>query len=309
MRNYYRVILGKKHVHADMCFAGGFIGVHDDGSGDVSKHMPTDFRSFNQRYSPNISEENPTWSKIAVGLACGVLWRISGEMKAGDVVMCPDGAGNYRVGELTGSYYYVEDETLPHRRKVHWHEVLVPRVAMSAGLQGSTGSVGTISMITQHSQEIERFLSAAPPPLTVIGSDPTIEDPAAFAMEAHLEAFLVDNWDQTELAKTFEIYEENGERVGRQYETDAGPIDILAISKDRKRILVVELKRGRANDVVVGQILRYMGYVKSEVAESDQTVEGAIIALKDDQKLKWALTVVPNVTFFRYEIRFRLVKT
>jgi RecB family endonuclease NucS len=45
---------------------------------------------------------------------------------------------------------------------------------------------------------------------------------------------------------------------------------------------VVELKRGRASDVVVGQALRYMGFVKEQLAEDDQTVEGAIIALDDD---------------------------
>jgi restriction system protein len=127
-------------------------------------------------------------------------------------------------------------------------------------------------------------------------------------MEKHLEAFLADNWEHTELAKTFSIFEEDGEKVGQQYETDAGPIDLLAISKNKKRLLVVELKRGRASDVVVGQIPRYMGYVKSEIAEPDQTVEGAIIASEDDQKLRWALAVIPNISFYRYEVRFKLVK-
>jgi restriction system protein len=51
-----------------------------------------------------------------------------------------------------------------------------------------------------------------------------------------------------------------------------------------------------------------MGYVKSEIAEPDQTVEGAIIALEDEQKLRWALAVIPNVSFYRYEVRFKLVK-
>jgi restriction system protein len=143
---------------------------------------------------------------------------------------------------------------------------------------------------------------------TIFSSDPSVEDPVAFAMEKHLEAFLVANWNQTELSRDFSIYEEEGEPVGQQYETDAGPIDILAISKDRKRLLVVELKRGRATDVVVGQVLRYMGYIKEQIAEADQTVEGAIIALEDDQKLRWALTVVPSVAFYRYQISFKLMK-
>jgi hypothetical protein len=60
---------------------------------------------------------------------------------------------------------------------------------------------------------------------------------------------------------------------------------LAAYSQDGKRPLVVELKRGRATDVVVGQTLRYMGYVIEQIAEPHQTVEGTIIALEDDQKL------------------------
>ena len=55
--------------------------------------------------------------------------------------------------------------------------------------------------------------------------------------------------------------------VGQQYPTDTGYIDILAVSKDNKELLVIELKKGRASDVVVGQIQRYMGYILEEIAE------------------------------------------
>ena len=44
-------------------------------------------------------------------------------------------------------------------------------------------------------------------PAVIVASDPVIEDPVAFAMEKHLEAFPVANWSQTELAKDFAIYE------------------------------------------------------------------------------------------------------
>ena len=71
---------------------------------------------------------------------------------------------------------------------------------------------------------------------------------------------------------------------------------------------MVELKRGRATDVVVGQIQRYMGYVKSVLAEPGQSVEGAIIALEDDLKLNRALTVTNNIKFYKYKINFQLEK-
>jgi hypothetical protein len=155
--------------------------------------------------------------------------------------------------------------------------------------------------------EIEKLIARAAAP-TMIVTDPTVEDPAAFAMEKHLEEFLVQNWAQTELGKLYDIYEEDGELVGRQYGTDTGPIDVLAISKDKKRLLVVELKKGRASDVVVGQILRYMGYVQEELDEDDQSVLGAIIALEDDQRIRRALTMAPSISFYRYEINFKLVR-
>jgi restriction system protein len=58
--------------------------------------------------------------------------------------------------------------------------------------------------------------------------------------------------------------------VGEQYPTDTGPIDVLAESHDGTELLVVELKRGRASDSVVGQIQRYMGYVAQDLAEPGQ---------------------------------------
>src|SRR5262249_53394169 len=127
-------------------------------------------------------------------------------------------------------------------------------------------------------------------------------------MEEHLEEFLVQNWSQTELGRQYDIYEEEGERVGQQYPTDTGPLDILAVSKDRKTLLVVELKKGRATDVVVGQSLRYMSYVQDELADENQTVQGIIIALEDDQRIRRALKMTPNIAFYRYEVTFKLLK-
>ena len=109
---------------------------------------------------------------------------------------------------------------------------------------------------------------------TLVSTDPSVEDASAFALEKHLEDFLVENWSQTELGKEFDIFEEEGERVGQQYPTDTGPLDILAVSKDKKRLLVVELKKGRASDAVVGQALRYMGFVQEELAAGQVNANG-----------------------------------
>ena len=174
-------------------------------------------------------------------------------------------------------------------------------------MQNSTGSIGTVSGVTKYSEEIEKLISGERPP-GIIATDETIEDPSVFALEMHLEDFLVQNWKHTELGKKYDIFEEEGELVGKQYPSDTGPIDILAISKDKKELLVVELKKGRISDVVVGQIQRYMGYVKEELAEKNQAVKGVIIALEDDTRLRRALAVTQNIDFYTYKISFKLVK-
>ena len=308
MRSYYRVMLGRKSMHAAECFAESFIGADFGIHEDLSSKLPEEWREFNKHFIPVYLALHPEKTKIGAGLACGALWTVSKGIKKGDIVLSPDGSGSYRIGEVLGDYYFVSGQILPHRRKMRWLDTSIARAAMSEALQNSMGSIGTVSNITGYHDELERLMGSANSPPTIVSSDPTIEDPVAFAMEKHLEAFLVANWSQTDLSKDFSIYEEDGEPVGQQYATDAGPIDVLAISKDRKRLLVVELKRGRATDAVVGQVLRYMGYVKEQIAEADQIVEGAIIALEDDQKLRWALTVVPSITFYRYQINFKLVK-
>ena len=72
--------------------------------------------------------------------------------------------------------------------------------------------------------------------------------------------------------------------------------------------MVVELKKGRASDAVVGQILRYMGYISTDLAEPDQIVRGCIIALEDDLRIKNALKITPSIDFYRYEVSFNLKK-
>ncbi len=308
MKNYYRVMLGRQSVYASECFRGGFIGTDFGINEDLSRKLPEEWKDFNKQFIPVFLANEPDKTKIGAGLACGALWTVSKGIKKDDIVLSPDGTGSYRIGEVLGDYYYSSGQELPHRRKVRWFDTTIDRSVMSEALQNSTGSIGTVSTISVHRDEIERLIGEASSQVTLLSADQTIEDPVAFAMEKHLEAFLVANWNQTDLSREFSIFEEDGEAVGQQYATDAGSIDILAISKDRKKLLVVELKRGRATDVVVGQVLRYMGFVKEQIAEADQKVEGVIIALDDDKKMRWALMSVPSITFYRYQISFKLIK-
>jgi len=59
---------------------------------------------------------------------------------------------------------------------------------------------------------------------------------------------------------------------------------------------------------VAGQIQRYMGYVLEELAEKGQSVKGVIIALEDDNRIRRALAVAPNIEFYLYQVNFKIFK-
>lgn len=307
MKNYYRIMLGKKSIYAKEAHEGNYIGAGWLEGIDLTDKLPDNWREFNKKFIPLFLEKYPDKTRVSAGLACGMLYTITKGIVIGDIVLCPDGQGNYHVGEIIGDYEYHKDVTLPHRRIVRWYLKTVSRTEMSESLKNTAGAIGTVSKASQYAEEIEAIISGSRP-ATIISTDETIEDPSIFALEKHLEDFLVQNWKHTELGKHYDIYEEDGEMVGQQYPTDTGQLDILAISKDKKDLLVVELKKGRISDVVVGQIQRYMGYVKEELAEKNQTVKGVIIAFEDDIRVQRALSVAQNIDFYTYKIHFELKK-
>jgi len=300
-------MLGQKSAFAEECFQKGIIAAGFLFDIDLSRKLAEDWRAFNKEFIPVYLSKNPNKSKIAAGLSCGFLWTVAKGIKEGDIVLSPNGLGGYRAGEVIGSYFYKPEDKLPHQRKVRWFPQTIDRSEMSDTLRHSAGSIGTVSNISRYSAEIENLIVGQKPP-SLISTDETVEDPAMFALEEHLEDFLVKNWKQTELGKDYDIYEEEGDPVGQQYPADTGFMDILAISKDRRELLVVELKKGRASDAVVGQIQRYMGYVLEELAEDGQKVKGIIIALDDDPKIRRALAVTRNIEFYKYQVSFKLKK-
>lgn len=292
---------GRRSAFFNDCLEGGFIGGDWNLPIDLSNELTEDWHDFNAKCIPIYLANNPGASKIAAGLACGMLWTISKGLRINDVVLMPDGHGTYAVGTITSDYYFAgKDEVLPHRRRVDWNEDRIPRSSMSQSLKNSSGSIGTCCDLTSYADEINRLIN--PHGTEVVAKD----SQDIFALEKHLEDFLVANWKHTEFGKNFDIYEDTDGQTGQQYPTDTGPMDILAISKDKKELLVVELKRSRTSDAVVGQILRYMGFVKEMLCDEGQTVRGAIVALEDDQRIRRALSMVDNVSFFRYKINFRL---
>ena len=307
MKTYYRLYLGAKSIHAQECFQGNFIGIDFGLHMDFTGRFLNSWREFNKEFIPIYQEIFPEKRKVTLGLYCATVWVCMKGLKNGDIVLCPDGNGNYRVAEITGDYYYVENQFLPHRRQVKWLPFNIEKSQLSESLKNSMGGAYTYCDVTKYHEEIERLMGVQGE-VKVTVNDETVEDPLVFALEKHLEDFLVKNWNSTELGREYIIYQEDGEIVGQQYPSDTGPIDVLAISKDKKTLLVVELKRGRVSDTVVGQIQRYMGFVKEELAEPNQIVKGVIIGLEDDLRIRRALSVTNNIEYYRYEVSFKLNK-
>jgi restriction system protein len=285
----------------------GFAGLGFDFPQDLSGKFGSNWRDFNDQFIPVWLSHNSGKNKRIAGLSCGALWTFGEGLKVGDYILSPDDAGNFYAGKVTGDYFYEHSGPLPHRRPIEWIPEPIRKSLFSEEFQRSTRSALSNIDVDRFADEIAALIAGKKPPEITI-ADPDVENATVFALERHLEDFLVSNWQNTHFGATHDLWTEDGEIVGQQFPSDTGPIDLLAISKDGSELLVIELKRGRVSDAVVGQIQRYMGFVKSELAEKNQTVRGVIIGLEADLRVERALSVAVNIEFYRYQVDFKLFK-
>jgi RecB family endonuclease NucS len=128
---------------------------------------------------------------------------------------------------------------------------------------------------------------------------PTPEDAAASWLppktvipEKHLEAVVLHNLGKIEPGLTL---------VKSQVETPAGRIDLLCKDVAGKSV-VIELKKSQGTDRVVGQILRYMGYLIEK--EGSDNVRGIIVVQTKDQRLTYAVNAARNIQVREFKIDF-----
>ena len=75
----------------------------------------------------------------------------------------------------------------------------------------------------------------------------------------------------------------------------------------RFAVVVIELKKGRESDRVVGQTLRYMGWVAENLCPEGEDVKGLIICREVDERLEFALKMVQSmIQVKRYSVSFQL---
>ncbi|MSQ10787.1 MAG: DUF91 domain-containing protein, partial [Dehalococcoidia bacterium] len=126
----------------------------------------------------------------------------------------------------------------------------------------------------------------------------------AFPWETHLRDFLARNLHTLPLRnRPLRLYQEEN-ATGIEFQTDVGRIDLLAIDT-MGELVVFELKLGRGPDYTIGQILRYMGWVRQNIGLGKQ-VRGVIIAQTIDDKLRYAASEIPAVQLLEYEVQFTI---
>ncbi len=138
-------------------------------------------------------------------------------------------------------------------------------------------------------------------------SDGDSEETASglFALEAHLRDYLAKNLASlASVSESLALYQSEDGRDGVEFQTDVGPIDVLAVD-DTGKFYVLELKLSKGPDKALGQILRYMGWVKKRLAKGND-VAGVIIAADMSDKLRYAVSCVPDVSLLTYKLKFEV---
>ena len=141
-----------------------------------------------------------------------------------------------------------------------------------------------------------------PPPQPPPGGE---ESEQEFAYEKDLQQFLAKNMELVEPGLQLYKDEEDPNITGLEFPTEDRRIDILATDKS-KNYVVVELKVSKGYDRVVGQLLRYMAWIKQNLANENQKVRGVIIAREISDDLKLATSMVRDVRLLEYELKVTL---
>lgn len=148
----------------------------------------------------------------------------------------------------------------------------------------------------------ENGTSSPPEPMNPLKE---ADEPFSFPLESHLRDFIAKNLSSLSLGhQKLRLFVDNEGNDGVEYQTPVGRIDILALNENEEYV-VFELKLSKGADQALGQILRYMGWLKSTMSTS-KPVKGVIVAGGIDDKLKFAASIIPEVTLFKYEISFAM---
>jgi restriction system protein len=239
------------------------------------------------------------------GLYANMLWAFYHEIGPGDFVIARRGRKTLAaVGKVIEPAIYSpgKNPALGHPGflKVAWQDQ--PRDIVFPSIVFPMHTLAEIS-----EEQFRRLVEGSEPPPEPDVDSPVLEDPTAFVLEKYVEGFIVSNFD-TIFNGQLKIYEDTEGNDGQQYNTDIGSIDILAVEPRSNSFVVIELKKGRPSDQVVGQVLRYMGWVKKNLCTNGQAVKGLVICRDHDPKLTYALEMTNNIDVRYYSVSFKLTE-
>ena len=118
--------------------------------------------------------------------------------------------------------------------------------------------------------------------------------------EADIETHLLNYLDGLGLR----LYQCDG-KSGRQFTCPAGRIDLLCIDRTSD-FVVLELKKGEAPQQTLLQLLRYMSWVRQNLANG-KNVRGVIVTEFTDAELRQIIGEVPGVSIQQYRVRLEFV--
>jgi hypothetical protein len=123
-----------------------------------------------------------------------------------------------------------------------------------------------------------------------------------FAYESDLRNYLAKNLSIIEPGLT--LYQDD-EITGIEYPVGGRFVDILAVDA-KGGLVVIELKVSRGYNRVVGQLMRYIAWIRKNQAEPEQDVRGVIIARAISEDLLLACSLLPGIRLFEYELSMKL---
>jgi hypothetical protein len=126
-----------------------------------------------------------------------------------------------------------------------------------------------------------------------------------FLLERDLQRYLAENLECVEPG--LKLYDVEGIN-GIEFEAGGGRrIDILAVDKGGA-FVVLELKVSKGYDRVVGQLLRYVNWIRLNLAEPGQRVRGIIICRTMSEDLRLACASISDVELFEYRLSVTVSK-
>jgi hypothetical protein len=232
------------------------------------------------------------------------LWNFYHEIAPGDIVIARRGTkrivgigivkeppffdekkGRQRVGNLG------EDDYYPNFIKVTWEpkDIAFNRIVFA--------------FFTMYEIPEEKYYSLL---------NEALGEPTAFPREKFLHYYIADNFKRV-FGDSLKLYHNEDGMPGVEFPIvdDAGKqmgaIDILATEPASQSYMVIELKKAGASDQVVGQVLRYMGWVQENLCGEGQQVKGMIVCTGQDTRLRLALKPVSDIIAVKlYELSIHL---